>query len=119
MEGTWSAIESLSHREHLRLTLLSGNDAVGQEIVWRGMFLHGLLATGMPSGVCNVIQAVSFGAAHWYGIPSGWSGMGLTFVFGWFMGWLVITQDGMAMALAVHWVADYFIYTSIARKSFK
>jgi hypothetical protein len=75
VEGTGSAKDSLSHPEHLRLTLLSGNDAIGQEMVWRGIFLHGLVGTGMPSSACNVVQAVSFGAAHWHGVPSGWSGM--------------------------------------------
>ncbi|CAE8582079.1 unnamed protein product [Polarella glacialis] len=111
--------DKLSFQEHARLLVLSCIDAVGQEMIWRGLFLHDLLLTGAFSpGVANVLQAISFGMIHWYGIPSGWSGIALTFVYGWFLGWLVLTLDGMILALLVHWSADYFIYTVIARKRF-
>jgi len=119
VDGTGTPREALGWGQLGRLGALSLFDAAGQEMIWRGLFLHELLASGaFGAGACNVLQAVSFGAVHWHGIPSGWSGMGLTFVYGWFMGWLVLTLRGMGLALLVHWCADFFIYTVIARKKF-
>lgn len=117
VQSAGSVTEQMPWREHIKLALLALNDAVGQEMVHRGLFLHGLLGVGIPDGWCNVIQALGFGAGHWHGVPSGWTGMGLTFVYGWFMGWLVL-QEMMGVALVVHWLADYFIYTIIARKKY-
>jgi len=119
VEATGTPQEGLPWREHARLAVLSFWDAVGQEMIWRGLFMHELLAhSTFTQDTVNILQAVSFGMVHWYGIPSGWSGMGLTFIYGWFLGWLVLTLRGMLLALLVHWFADYFIYAVIARKQF-
>lgn len=102
----------------VKLAAVALNDALDQELVWRGLFLTHLMRSGFDPASANLIQAISFGAAQWHGIPSGWSGMGMALVYGWVLGTVVITLNGLAVAVVVHWVADYFIFTIIATKRF-
>ncbi|KAL7573582.1 hypothetical protein ACA910_008718 [Epithemia clementina (nom. ined.)] len=82
----------------------------------------------------NLWQALVFGLLHYHGIPSGWSGVGLTLVYGWIMGLLahvvvVATMEGddqendnnnhttsLTFPIVTHAVADYFIFAYIARR---
>ena len=83
----------------------------------------------------NVLQATIFGISHYHGIPSGITGVLLTFVYGLIMGYLyqysssgrnVVVggggdydgNDGGALFLPilVHTIADYYIFAIIARR---
>lgn len=55
-QSTGSVTERMPWREHIKLAVLALNDAVGQEMVHRGLFLHGLLAVGIPSAWCNGVM---------------------------------------------------------------
>jgi membrane protease YdiL (CAAX protease family) len=55
------------------LSLFAVGNALCEEAVSRGLFFAELQATGLYNdNIVNVIQSVSFGAAHWHGIPSGY-----------------------------------------------
>jgi membrane protease YdiL (CAAX protease family) len=64
----------------------------------------------------NVLQAISFGIWHFHGIPSGWTGVGLAFVYGLAMGFMFEYGGGLLLPIVAHSVADYFIFAVIARK---
>jgi hypothetical protein len=64
----------------------------------------------------NIFQAGVFGIWHYYGIPSGAVGVGLTFVYGLLMGGLSDYNDGLGLAIVAHSVADYYIFAAIARR---
>jgi len=64
----------------------------------------------------NFWQAASFGLAHYYGVPSGWTGVGLTFIYGWLMGTLQGIGGGLLYPILTHTVADYWIFSQIARR---
>jgi Type II CAAX prenyl endopeptidase Rce1-like len=67
--------------------------------------------------VTNVAQAAVFGMWHYHGIPSGMTGVALTFVYGWIMGVLKeqLGGGGLLLPVLAHTVADYYIFTTIAR----
>ena len=71
------------------------------------------LAAWLP----NILQAASFGVGHWDGVPSGPTGVCLTFVYGLLMGILHEWFGGLAMPVLAHTVADYFIFAVIVRMS--
>jgi membrane protease YdiL (CAAX protease family) len=64
--------------------------------------------------VPNTCQAIGFGIAHWHGVPSGPSGVALTFVYGLLMGSLHQWSGGLLLPVLCHGVADYFIFAVIA-----
>lgn len=64
----------------------------------------------------NLLQATVFGLSHYHGIPSGWTGVVLCFVYGLLMGLLANAGGGLLYPVATHTVADYFIFSQIARQ---
>ena len=55
---------------------------------------------------------------HYHGIPSGFSGVILTFMYGIIMGFLVMYENGLLIAVLIHAINDYFIFTVIAKRIF-
>ena len=107
---------SLSHREHVALLGLACINALCEEIssrgVWKSEFLR-------YTNTANVLQAAAFGWWHYHGIPSGWTGVALTFVYGLLMGWLQDYYGGLLVPIMAHTIADYFIFAVIARRPSK
>lgn len=94
----------------LRAAALAAVNGTVEEIPFRGLLLLELMDSGIGATAANVCQAVSFGALHWRGIPSGWPGVGLTTIYGLVMGWLAQTTGGLATPVVAHAVADFFIF---------
>ena len=80
-------------------------------------------------GYGNVLQATIFGISHYHGIPSGMTGVMLTFVYGLIMGYLYQYNMGdssnsgdydgggaLFLPILVHTIADYYIFAIIARR---
>jgi len=113
-----NADRSLSVKAKLKLTVLAFLNALGEEFGTRGLFLFELQRdAGLDPNWANFIQAFSFGAQHWEGIPSGWTGVGLTTIYGFIMG-LLTQYGGLSAAVLVHGVADYYIFVYVARMEF-
>jgi len=67
--------------------------------------------------VSNIEQSLAFGLWHYYGIPSGWTGVVLTTVYGFLMGALSeYANHGLALPIVAHTVADYYIFAIVARQ---
>ena len=123
---------NLSISEHVQIFLLALVNGSCEEITsryfWRQEFAAFLLEdNGLNSddeftwthiSYSNLAQAWLFGLWHYYGIPSGWTGVLLTFVYGYTMG---IIQDyahgGLFLACITHGIADYYIFAIIARRN--
>jgi membrane protease YdiL (CAAX protease family) len=111
---------SLSRREHLSLLGMALVNAACEEVSSRGFWkAEFLLHTNSTIHQANFLQAAAFGWWHYHGIPSGWAGVGLTFVYGLIMGLLQDYYGGLLVPILAHTIADYFIFSVIARKSTK
>lgn len=81
-----------------------------EEIIWRGVMLTALEAAFGVGVFSLVLQAVQFGLAHYRGgFPNGWSGAGLTFLFGLAMGVLRRRSGGLVVPWIAHAAADFTI----------
>lgn len=120
--GVHNMVESsrgrtLSSREHLHLLAWAIANATCEEVASRGMWMHEFTRRGKLSFLhANLLQAVSFGVWHFHGIPSGWIGVGLTFVYGLAMGFMLEYGGGLLLPIVAHSIADYFIFAVIARQ---
>jgi membrane protease YdiL (CAAX protease family) len=108
---------SLSGREHFSLLGMALVNASCEEVSSRGFWKREFLrSTGATVHSANWLQAAAFGWWHYRGIPSGWAGVGLTFVYGFIMGLLQDHYGGLLVPILAHTIADYFIFSVIARK---
>lgn len=108
---------NLATVEHVQLALLAFGNAFCEEVVSRGFFYHEFrMSAQLSSDIANVAQALAFGIWHYNGIPSGFSGVGLTFVYGLIMGVLKNYGGGLLLPIIAHTVADYFIFAVIVRR---
>ncbi len=124
VKGTIS--RSLTTPEHMMLLAWSLVNALCEEMSSRGFnrwefaILQGATSSIGKSDVLqdpsNIWQAASFGFVHFYGVPSGWSGVLLTFLYGWLLGVLHDAGGGLLYPILTHTVADYFIFSQIARR---
>jgi len=85
-------------------------NALIEEIIWRGVMMTAL-DTAFGAGLFSVlIQAVSFGLAHYRGgFPSGWIGALLAGLFGLAMGLLRRRTKGLLTSWCVHSAADLVV----------
>jgi membrane protease YdiL (CAAX protease family) len=88
-------------------------NAILEEYIWRGILLD-WLRTLMPVGAAVLVQAVSFGAAHYMGFPSGYPGAGLAAVYGLMLGGLSIRANGLLAPIIAHIAADAVIFSVLA-----
>lgn len=117
----------LSSQEHVLLVTWSFINALCEEISSRGFnrwefsIIEGSEAFVLDDlnlflDPSNLWQAATFGLSHFYGVPSGWTGVLLTFVYGWLMGILQNAGHGLLYPILAHTMADYFIFSQIARR---
>jgi uncharacterized protein len=90
------------------LGFAAGN-AILEEAVWRGLLLRWLALRG-PSWVAILLQALSFGAAHWNGFPSGLAGAGLATIFGGLLGIAALRAGGLLGVIVTHAIVDAMIF---------
>lgn len=87
-------------------------NALLEEIAWRGILQRWLL-TFMAPPLAIAIQALSFGAAHWTGVPGGWAGIVLSTIFGLMMGVLAYRAKGLLAPILAHILADMVIFAMV------
>ena len=81
------------------------------------LFRQVLLARLIPAlGVTQAIwlTAFRFGVGHWFGNPSGPTGVLLATLFGWFAAKSMLDTRGSGWIWLVHWVNDVVIFSLIA-----
>lgn len=84
-------------------------NATMEELIWRGAIQSWLIRhTGIWLAI--LMQALSFGALHWAGFPSGWSGVALATIYGGMLGWLRHATGGLVAPIVAHILADVTIF---------
>ena len=84
-------------------------NATMEELIWRGG-IQSWLARHTTITVAILLQGISFGALHWAGFPSGWSGVALATIYGVMLGWLRHATRGLAAPIVAHILADLTIF---------
>lgn len=88
-------------------------NALLEEIVWRGI-MQTWLATIVAPLAANVIQAILFGLSHFYGVPSGWTGVALATGYALLLGGLRWKSGGLLAPIVAHIAADLVIFAILA-----
>jgi hypothetical protein len=122
--------KKLSSIEKIQLLGLAILNATCEEFTSRGFVRSGfeLILKGCSmktkndsyiSHLSNVFQGAVFGAWHFYGVPSGWTGILLTTLYGIIMGYLAdfYTSLGLWLPIILHSIADYYIFAVLVRRS--
>ncbi|WP_373488909.1 lysostaphin resistance A-like protein [Blastomonas sp.] len=84
-------------------------NATMEELIWRGG-IQSWLGRHTSIWLAILIQALSFGALHWAGFPSGWSGVALAIIYGVILGWLRHATGGLSAPIVAHILADLTIF---------
>jgi hypothetical protein len=85
-------------------------NAIVEEAIFRGILYDGFTHIFKSEIVTNIFQAALFGLAHLYGIPRGWPGVGLAFVYGLLLGSVRYYTRGLLLPVLIHAAADLTIY---------
>ena len=81
-------------------------NSVAEELVWRGSLVDVLEERGFRCGAVGAVTSISFGIAHFYGVPSGAVGVLLASVFGAGMYVLRRISGGLLTPIIGHLVVD-------------
>lgn len=84
-------------------------NATMEELIWRGG-IQSWLVEHTNITLAILIQGISFGALHWAGFPSGWSGVALATIYGVMLGWLRHAAGGLIAPIVAHILADLTIF---------
>ncbi len=91
-------------------------NATMEELIWRGG-IQSWLVEHTSLRLAILIQALSFGALHWAGFPSGWPGVALATIYGGMLGWLRHATGGLAAPIVAHILADVTIFLLVLGSS--
>jgi membrane protease YdiL (CAAX protease family) len=113
-----SSMSESTIRGQIELVSLAAINAACEECTSRGFWRHEFVTTAHLSwSQANIAQAIIFGVWHFHGVPSGWIGVGLTFVYGLLMGWMSDwSGGGLVLPILTHTVANYYIFAVIVRQ---
>ncbi|KAG7370657.1 CAAX protease self-immunity-domain containing protein [Nitzschia inconspicua] len=109
---------SLTVHASVYYAMMAFINAVCEEVTFRWFWWQEFVEVFYEDSItANIAQATIFGIWHYHGIPSGMAGVVLTFVYGWMMGELKerLGGGGLLLPILAHAIADYYIFTSIAR----
>lgn len=95
----------------LGIVVLSLANAFGEEVLWREMLAREI--RGLRAVSAALLMFVSFGLAHWYGLPAGLIGAVLSGVCSVALFWLRSKHGPFASMLA-HFVTDTVLFAGMA-----
>ena len=109
--------EAKSNAEALRYLplalLLAAMNSFAEEMLYRGVLLGPLLRQVTANQAISM-TAVLLGIAHYHGTPSGFPGMGLTFIAGWVFGLAMVETRSILLPWFLHFVPDAVIFINSA-----
>lgn len=89
-------------------------NAAIDESIFRGIVMNALEAVLGRGIVSLVIQSVSFGMVHLYGIPSGWIGVAMASIYGFMLGLVQRHSNGLLAPFSAHVAGDLVIFVMVA-----
>jgi membrane protease YdiL (CAAX protease family) len=87
----------------------AGMNAFAEEFLYRAALIPQVLPLFGKSATLLLLP-VWFGLAHWFGVPSGLTGVILAAIGGWFFTRSMIETRGIAWAWFLHFLADFTVY---------
>jgi membrane protease YdiL (CAAX protease family) len=96
--------------------VLAAMNSFAEEMLYRGVLLAPLLRQ-LPVNQAISMTAVLFGIAHYHGTPSGFPGMGLTFIAGLVFGFAMVETRSILLPWFLHFIPDAVIYVSSALRN--
>ncbi|HTA43239.1 MAG TPA: CPBP family intramembrane glutamic endopeptidase [Bryobacteraceae bacterium] len=109
---TTAAEANVAAARYLPLALvLAAMNSFAEEMLYRGA-LFGPLLRQTTANQAISMTAVLFGIAHYHGTPSGFPGMGLTFIAGWIFGLAMVETRSILLPWLLHFVPDAVIFVA-------
>ena len=93
--------------------VLAAMNSFAEEMLYRGVLFGPLLRQVIANQAISM-TAVIFGIAHYHGTPSGFPGMGLTFIAGWVFGLAMVETRSVLLPWFLHFVPDPVIFVTSA-----
>jgi membrane protease YdiL (CAAX protease family) len=93
--------------------VLAAMNSFAEEMLYRAVLFGPLLRQVIANQAISM-TAVIFGIAHYHGTPSGFPGMGLTFIAGWVFGFAMVETRSVLLPWFLHFVPDAVIFVSSA-----
>lgn len=84
-------------------------NAFAEEFLYRAALIPQVLPI-IGKGSTLLLLPVWFGLAHWFGVPSGLTGVILAAIGGWFFAKSMIETRGIVWAWLLHFLADFTVY---------
>lgn len=98
--------------------LLSLLNSFNEEIIFRFSFVAVADYLKLPAVVAQLLSAVTFGAVHYWGTPSGIGGVIMAAFIGWFLAKSMQETRGFFWAWLIHFIQDVIIvFALLAGKS--
>lgn len=89
--------------------LLSLLNSFNEEIIFRFSFVAVADSLKLPAAVAQLLSAVTFGAVHYWGTPSGIGGVIMAAFIGWFLVKSMQETRGFFWAWLIHFIQDVII----------
>ena len=96
--------------------VLAAMNSFAEEMLYRAVLLGPLLRQVTANQAISM-TAVLFGIAHYHGTPSGFPGMGLTFIAGWVFGFAMVESRSVLLPWFLHFVPDAVVFVTGALQS--
>ena len=106
------SLSNLSVGSVLFAALCAVMNAFAEEFLYRSALLPQVLPL-FGKGRSLILVAVWFGVGHYFGVPSGITGVILTGIGGWVFAKAMVETRGMGWSLFMHFVSDFTIYVVI------
>lgn len=94
------------------IILFSLTNSFAEEAIYRLGIIIPLYGT-LGIGALTLLSAVLFGIPHYHGVPSGFIGVVMASVLGWFLAKSIIETQGIGWAWGIHFLQDIVIYSGI------
>src|SRR5690606_38950079 len=87
-------------------------NAFAEEFLYRSALLPQVLPL-FGKGASLILVAAWFGIGHYFGVPTGITGVILTTIAGWVFAKSMVETRGMTCPLFMHFISDFTIYVVI------
>jgi len=97
--------------------LFSLTNSLTEELIFRFGIVGGLFSH-YPKLTILIISAMLFGLPHYFGFPSGFTGVLMSGVLGYILCKVTIETKGLSIAWTIHFVQDIIIFTALLMMNF-
>jgi uncharacterized protein len=100
------------------ILLFSFSNSLAEELIFRFGVIGGLYNT-YPKRSIFIISAILFGLPHYFGWPSGFTGVVMASTLGYILCKSTLETKGLLIAWVIHFVQDVIIFTALLMMNLK